>query len=136
MDRRTFLVGVAAVSGAGCLDVLTRPESAEPAAGASKQSLSSVRRERVGIVSQQVTDEPAVTGVVVNFRDERVNAEVVAEFYREDDGDRETVSTETLAIHGLAGKQGERFVVPFPPAGGPEDGILFDLDARVTAVLW
>lgn len=136
MHRRAFVAAVAALPATGCIDALTREQPDPPADGPTTTSLTPDGSERARIVLVEVDETgPTLTGVVVNFRDERIDVEVVAEFYETVDGIRETVWTRTETLLGLNARQGERFAIPFPSTAGPEDGVRYDLQVEVTAVL-
>lgn len=141
--RRTFLATIAALPVAGCTDILTRDEgnrSAQLSGETRTKSLVPEPTERVRVVTEEVRagdpgSGPVLEGVVVNFDDERVTVEVVAEFYREVGGTREVVATRERTLTGLSGGDGEEFEIPFPGREGPEDGVRYDLRAEVVDAL-
>lgn len=155
MRRRSLLttIAVAAVPAAGCL---ARPnESVEDDGSGSSTRADDgdgddgdcecppdadaddlERDELVEIVHLKEVeggDDPRLEGVIVNFGSDQLNADVIAEFYREANGAEEIVGTRRVSVMGVVPRQGDPFSIPYPEVDASEE-LQFDLTVDVTAV--
>lgn len=136
MKRRAVLgaVAVAAVPTAGCLGATGDPDESDDECESADDELERDELAEVVHLREHGDDEdPRLEGVVVNFGDDTINVDVIAEFYRNANGVDEILGTRRVSILDVFPRNGDPFTIPYPDDDGPDE-LEFDLTVEVTAV--